>query len=356
MVATWALRPEGIQWPEVQTKDGSMRPSFRLELLTKANHLSHEHAHDALSDVQATIDVARLIAAKQPKLWQFALRNRSKSALKALVNSRKPLLWVSPIHGYEHGYMRFVLPVGQDPNNPNSILMWDLSCDPKELLSLTTQELKARLFKRESELLPGQTRLPIYACKINQSPFLVGQLAVLTPERADRFQLDRAVAERHAVFLLDHVEELSGLWAEVLSKETQTEEIDVDSGLYCGAFTSERDRSQMEWIHQQTPQALSLLVESQRIHFDDPRFDEMLFRFRARNWPETLSEQERARWQQLRVNRLIHGVGVQRTLDEFSQEIEELVQRYGEEIDETTEEIFGALYDWVERMSNSLEE
>ena len=55
--ATWALRPEGIEWP--RHEDG--RPSFKLEHLTQANGIAHEAAHDALSDVRATIALARLI-------------------------------------------------------------------------------------------------------------------------------------------------------------------------------------------------------------------------------------------------------------------------------------------------------
>lgn len=355
VIATWALRPEGIIWPEVELENGTKRPSFRLENLTKANGLVHEHAHDALSDVLATIDVARLIAQKQPKLWQFALKNRSKNTLKELVNARKPLVWIASIHGVENGYTRLVLPIGQDPNNPNSILMWDLQHDPRELLRLTAEEIKTRLFKRESELPEGVSRLPIFSCKINQSPFLVAHLGVLSEERAALFKINKALAIENAAFLVEHMDKVSSLWAEALERKSDTETVDVDNGLYAGGFTSNHDRSQMDFIHRQTPQALAQLVESQRIHFDDPRFEELLFRFRARNWPETLSEEESQRWLELRVERLIHGVGVKRTLDDFAQELDSQTEKLGEHIDEKTEELFGSLYDWAERISNSLD-
>ena len=52
------------------------RPSFKLEHLSAANGLAHEAAHDALSDVRATIALARLIRDKQPRLFDFALRLR----------------------------------------------------------------------------------------------------------------------------------------------------------------------------------------------------------------------------------------------------------------------------------------
>ncbi|MEK7153130.1 MAG: exodeoxyribonuclease I, partial [Patescibacteria group bacterium] len=64
---TRALRPEGIEWPF----DIKGNPTNRLELLTALNKLEHEHAHDALSDVEATIAVARLVRNKQEKLFDF---------------------------------------------------------------------------------------------------------------------------------------------------------------------------------------------------------------------------------------------------------------------------------------------
>ena len=51
-----ATRPEGIEWPKKE--DGSN--SFRLEELTKANGITHAEAHDALSDVLATIEFAQV--------------------------------------------------------------------------------------------------------------------------------------------------------------------------------------------------------------------------------------------------------------------------------------------------------
>jgi exodeoxyribonuclease-1 len=44
---TWALRPEGIEWPVHTEGEIAGRPSFKLEHLTSANGLGHEAAHDA---------------------------------------------------------------------------------------------------------------------------------------------------------------------------------------------------------------------------------------------------------------------------------------------------------------------
>ena len=198
VVATWALRPEGIAWPKVATEEGHERVSFRLEHLSDANGLKHEHAHDALSDVEATIEVARLIQSRQPRLWEYALKLRSKDYVKVLVQSGKPLVWVSPMHGHDRGYTRLVLCLGQYPGRSNSVLFWDLAHDPQEMLTLTAQDVKMRLFAKEEDLPDGVTRLPIFSCKINQAPFLVAHLGFLSEERAKAFGIDREEAQREA--------------------------------------------------------------------------------------------------------------------------------------------------------------
>ncbi|MCA9339265.1 exodeoxyribonuclease I, partial [Candidatus Saccharibacteria bacterium] len=74
---TRALRPEGIKWPV--REDG--KPTNRLELLSAENGLEHTHAHDALSDVEALIGMARLIKDKQPKLFEYLLKLRDKKEI-----------------------------------------------------------------------------------------------------------------------------------------------------------------------------------------------------------------------------------------------------------------------------------
>jgi len=67
--ATGALRRDGIEWPIDETG----LPVYRLEILTAANGISHGKAHDAMSDVHATIGLARLIKKAQPKLFEYYL-------------------------------------------------------------------------------------------------------------------------------------------------------------------------------------------------------------------------------------------------------------------------------------------
>ena len=354
VVATWALRPEGIHWP--MTEEGD-RPTFRLEKLSAANGLAHEHAHDALSDVQATIEMARLIRAKQPKLWEFALNNRSKHSVSKMIASDKPLLWVSPMHGSERGYIRLVVPLGTMPGRSSQVLMWDLAENPEALLTLSAKEVRERAFVREEQLPEGKTRLPIFICKTNQAPFIVNHWGVLSEKRAAQLGIDKARAYAHFEFIKPHLEKLMGLWAEAFEEEEKaaSEMPDVDAALYSGGFASYHDKRLISEVSRLTPEALAQCAQDGRLAFEDARYDELLFRFRARNWPETLTDEEQQRWHDWRQARLMQGLGGARTLQEFAQEVDALADSYGEAIDEQAENLCGALYEWMEVVSDSLE-
>lgn len=95
---TRALRPQGIEWPF----DIHGKPTNRLELLTGLNKLSHEQAHDALSDVTATIEVARLIRNKQTKLFDYLFVMRDKKKVAELVNKSEPFVYTSGKYAAEH--------------------------------------------------------------------------------------------------------------------------------------------------------------------------------------------------------------------------------------------------------------
>src|SRR5690606_24220092 len=136
----YALRPDGIVWPEKD--DGS--PSFRLEDLTRANGIGHESAHDALSDVYATIAIARLIKTCQPKLYQYVFENRSKQAVLGMldVTSMKPVFHVSSKYPARLRCGALVAPIAHHPENPNAILVFDLRFDPTPLASLSVGEIR----------------------------------------------------------------------------------------------------------------------------------------------------------------------------------------------------------------------
>jgi exodeoxyribonuclease I len=295
----YALRPEGIEWP--RHDDG--RPSFKLEHFTRANGLAHDDAHDALSDVRATIALARLLKAKQPKLWDFCLRLRKKDAvldeIAAAQSQGRPFLHVSGMYGTERGCLALVWPLAPHPTNRNEIIVWDLAQDPAELPRLDIEGMRMRMFSRSAELPDGMTRLPIKTIHINKSPVVIANLKTLTPTMAQRWGIDPDQALRHADSAARHAGKLAGMWPEVYQRPQPERSADVDEDLY-GGFVGNEDRRTLQRLRALSPPALA----DKRPAFADPRLDELLFRYRARNFPETLNVAEQQQWQAHCTDRL----------------------------------------------------
>ncbi|MDP2006883.1 MAG: exodeoxyribonuclease I [Rubrivivax sp.] len=344
---TWALRPEGIVWPTHQSGEMAGRPSFKLEHLTAANGLAHEAAHDALSDVRATIALARLIKRRQPRLWDFCLRLRKKDAVAAEIGVGRPFVHLSGMYPVERGCLAVVWPLAPHPTNKNEVIVWDLAHDPRELATLDAETVRRRLYTKQAELPEGETRLPIKTIHINKSPIVIGNLRTLADTEgqvgaATRWSLDIDTALRHAEYAAALGRTLDGLWAGVFQRpEAATP--DVDEDLY-GGFVGNDDRRTLQRLRQLKPEQLA----TQRTAFQDARLEELLFRYRARNFPATLGDDERVRWEQHRAERLHEGVGGALTLAAYFERIDTLAEAAAEAGDERGQNLLEALYDYAE--------
>lgn len=341
---TWALRPEGIEWP--RHEDG--RPSFKLEHLSAANGLAHEAAHDALSDVRATVALARLIRSRQPKLWDFCLKLRRKEAVIDELGVGRPVLHVSGMYGVERGGLALVWPLAPHPTNKNEVIVWDLAQDPSELFTLNAEAIRARLFVRTEELPEGVTRLPLKTIHLNKSPVVISNLRTLTPERAAAFGLDLAQGQRHAEIAARQGATMAGIWPEVFARPAQAAPTDVDEDLY-GGFVGREDRRRLERLRVMSGEQLA----AARSAFDDERLEELLFRYRARNFAPTLSAEEQARWARHRRERLLEGEGGG-ALQAYFERIDMLAEALPDD-DERGAAILGALYDWGEALAADLD-
>ncbi len=334
----FALRPEGIEWPK--NADGTH--SFKLEHLARANGLAHEAAHDALSDVRATIALAQLLRARQPKLFDFALglhkkdRVAAELRLPATADTARPFLHVSGMFGAERGCLAVMWPLASHPGNKNEILAWDLAHDPSELATLGAEPLRQRLFTRSADLPDGVTRLPIKSIHLNKSPMVVGNLQTLRPELAKRWGIDLERALAHAQ-VARNLPDMSALWPAVYARPPETELPDAEQALYSG-FVAPGDRHRLTELREMKGAQLA----QARTGFDDPRLKELVWRYRARNFADTLTSEEQARWEAHRAARLLDGAAGARTVEQFLGEIDAL----SENADERGEDILGALYDW----------
>lgn len=293
---TRALRPEGIQWPD--HPDGT--PSFRLEDLTRVNGIEHGAAHDALADVRATIELAQLIRSRQGKLFNYLYHHRGKRHLSAMLDPARaqPVIHVSARYPASRGCLAVVLPLAWHPVNRNAVIVYDLSVDPQPLLTLDEAAIRARVFTAADQLTDGDSRIPLKLVHINKAPVVVPYIT-LRDEDAERLGIDRNQCERHRQQLENGPPMTAKLQGVFETPEWEPHN-DPDLMIYSGGFFSDADRARMERLRNLSPAQLAQASPQ----FSDPRLPEMLFRYRARNYPDTLNENEKEQWRQFRQRRL----------------------------------------------------
>lgn len=310
------LRPEGIEWP-VREENG--RTSFKLEELTVANGIGHEQAHDALSDVYATIAMARLIKEKQPKLYDFCYKLRRKKEVSKYIDLKdmSPILHTSGMYGSDHGNTRLVVPLAMHPVNKNSVIVFDLSQDPAVILDQGHKKLKERLYTRTEDLPEGVERPALKQILLNKCP-VIAPLNTLDGTAAKRLQIDLVRCQQNRQIMLRERKALQSKLAKVFEPQVFEPQSDPDVMIYGGGFFSDSDKRSMERVHETRPEDLG----QQSWVFEDNRLPEMLLRFRARNYPETLNDDERAQWLEHCRERLMNGEAGHTSFDQFFTEVE----------------------------------
>ncbi len=336
----YAFKPQSLSWPV----NDQGRISFRLEHLTRANGVDHGQAHDAASDVRATIGMARLLRDRLPRLWDYCLSLRLKSAVKAQLVLGQPILHVSGKYPVERGCLAVVWALAPHPHHSNEVIVWDLAHDPSSLLSLTASEIRQRLFSRQEDLPEGVSRLPIKTIHLNQAPVVISQLKTLSGELAQRWGIDWTAVDRHALAAGALMGEMAGVWPEVFAQATTGRPVDVDEALYEG-FLPEADRRALDQWRDGPHAALAAPTTV----FQDGRLEELVFRFRARNYPQSLSESENQRWQAHRQERLLQPArpGELDALSAFFEKLDELQ----EGASPPQEALLSSLYDWAEQIA-----
>ncbi len=291
---TRALRPDGINWPF----DSEGAPTNRLELLTKENKLLHYHAHDALSDVLATIDVAKLIKQKQPKLFGYLFKMRGKKAVEGLVNlnNPQPFVYTSGRYPKEIAHTTVAYPIAPG-SRPGCVVVWDLRHDPTEWANMAPEELKKIRFATREMRKDGAFKLlPAKELVYNRCP-AIAPLGVLDTAAQERLRLSLEVIQQNLTKLIN-----SGL-ADKLNQVFAAREMpagsDVDVALYDG-FLGDADKTQMSVVRAAGPDDLKKM----KFKFNDRRLDELLARYKGRNLPHILSEEERAEWEAYRAKRI----------------------------------------------------
>lgn len=316
--AARALRPDGIQW--VNSAEGN--PSFRLDQLTIANGIAHEGAHDALADVYATIELAKLIKKAQPKLFSFLLENRVKTKVSELLQLGrfKPVIHVSGKYRAAKNCLAVVLPICKHPTDNNGVIVYDLAIDPEPMLALSAAEIQQNIFTANENLPEGVTRIPLKTVHINRCPVLA-PISVLKPNDALRLNIDLTECLAN-INKITAAPDLTQKLREVFSAYSEPQSnTDPDLAIYSGGFFADADKSTMAKIRSLSPEKLA----NSQFSFTDKRLTEMLFRYRARNYSDTLNAEEKQRWQNFCISRLTgQQVGAGITFDDYFARLHEL--------------------------------
>ena len=308
--AAYALRPDGIVWP----MDEEGRVTLKLERLTAANGIDHGNAHEALSDVRATIALARLIREKQPKLYDWLFNLRSKQKVLDQIRLLQPMVHVSGRFSATRNYVGVVLPLAWHPRNKNALIVCDLQLDPQGLLDLDAETLRQRLYTRREDLAEGELPVPLKLIHINKCP-VVAPMSVLRPEDQQRLGLDMALYQQRTLRLNDAQKVWQDKVSAIYAREDFSASQDPEQQLYDG-FIGDRDRRLCEQVRMADPAQLA----QAQWPFDDERLPELLFRYRARNFPDTLNFDEQERWRLFCQKRLsVPEWGAPNTLESFVQ-------------------------------------
>jgi len=340
MRATRALRPEGIEWPDHQ--EGS--PSFKLEDLTQANSIGHEDAHDALSDVTATIAVAKLVKNTQPKLFDYFLQGRGKIAAAKLVdlNTQKPFFHCSGMLPKAHLYSALMMPLAAHPENKNSIICIDLMADPEKLINLDSEEIKRLVFIPAQELSDNEERIPLKEVHLNKAPILATP-KVVDANVAKRLSIDISRCEQNWQRLkqVDLQQKLKAVYA----KRNYPVAPEAEQQLYAG-FLANQDKAILEHVRRATINDF----KQQNFYFSDDRYNRLLFNYKARYFADSLTDNEKSQWADSCRWRLTDSGSGYITLEQQKNEIADLLSQAN--LSSEKKGILVALQSWSGQVAN----
>ncbi len=296
-----ALRPEGINWPTKRVAEtDQLITTVNLVDMAKCNGFENDNAHDALADVKALINLARLLRRSQQTMWRYLLDHHDKRSVLNIITPSQPKPFVYASGRYSSSYQKTtVATVIAEGRTPNSYLVWDLRYDPADFTSLSEAEILGNLTAdRATRRQDDFVSIPIKELSINKCP-AVAPLGVLDAASETRISLSRAEVMRHYHQLNSQaglVKRLTKVWRK---RPAFPPASDVEGKLY-DSFTPKSDQTKIRLVAAADSAGLADLHPN----FTDERLDELLFRYKAHQYPASLSESEEERWRKFRRAKL----------------------------------------------------
>ena len=299
-------------------------PTNTLEELAKANKLEHTSAHDALSDVEVTLDLARLIRNKQPKLFNFHLNLRDKKVAESYLDleSPKAVIHVTPRFPSADFHASAVFPLCPTPGRAGGVLVYDLRYDPTPFFKLSSSQLKRLTYTNKNHLGEyEEQRLPVKMVQFNKAPSLA-PLEVVTPQTAKHLNLNLKEVKQNLAKLKSNLNSFSQKVYEAYKPDDKKwpAKTDPDLQLYDG-FLGDGDRNVSSTVRAASEKDLKL----SNFNFEDGRLPKLLLLYKARNFPNSLTEPEKLDWAQYLQLKLNEGSGDIPTLEIYQKELTEML-------------------------------
>jgi exodeoxyribonuclease-1 len=304
--------------------DENGKPIFKLDQLSLANGIEHANAHDALADVRATISIAKIIKESQPQLFDYAFSLREKKTVERKIQLFEPMLHTSGMYPAEKSCTRLAVALAYHPEYNDRAIVFNLDQDPGLLLELEVEELKALMFTKQSELPKGVERLQIKDLVFNKSPMFVPNVYKLEPKIIEQLQIDMETCLDRLSFIKDNQKTISKIVQDLYRNDQERiKTSDVDQTLYDG-FMDNGDKRIGDQIQTLSVDALKDFHPK----FKDDKLSILLMHFKARNYPETLSEDEAEDWFETVQGRVQAGENGYLAIDDYFQRINAMREQH----------------------------
>ncbi|RUM82281.1 MAG: exodeoxyribonuclease I [Candidatus Thioglobus sp.] len=317
----YALKKDAsLEW----VYDENGKPIFKLDQLSLANGIEHANAHDALADVRATISIAKIIKDTQPQLFDYAFSLREKKTVERKIQLFEPMLHTSGMYPAEKSCTRLAVALAYHPEYNDRAIVFNLDQDPTLLLELEVEELKALMFTKQSELPKGVERLQIKDLVFNKSPMFVPNVYKLESKIIEQLQIDMETCLRRLSFIKDNQKAIGKIVQDLYKNDQERiKTTDVDQTLYDG-FMDNGDKRIGDQIQTLSVDALKDFHPK----FKDDKLSILLMHFKARNYPEALSEDEAEDWFETVQGRVQAGENGYLAIDEYFQRINAMREQH----------------------------
>ena len=311
---------ESLEW----VKNENNRPIFKLDRLAPANAIDHTNAHDAMADVRATIEIAKIIKTKQPKFYDYALSLNEKKEVSRQVKILHPMLLTSSSFGYKCSFTRMATAISYHPDYADRAIVFNLNQDPEILLELEVDELKTLVFTKKVDLPKGVDKLELSELVFNKSPMFVcspnHDSFKLSPILIEQLKLDMDKCMKNLSYIQNNQKQIEKIVQSIYKKDPEREmSNDIDQSLYDN-FVSNRDRKICNHIQSLSSNEIGLLNPN----FEDRRLLKLFLNFKARNYPELLSEDEQEEWFEIVQSRVQNGENGFLSFDSFENSLDNL--------------------------------